>query len=359
MVRSTDSRRARNSDSVMIGGRRRPVSRPSRRRCFLASSRVDPLTDAHVVVAVRLARRARRCPAGRRASASPSPPGRRPNRGGACAGACARCCRPGSSSSAASAVRRRLPAPPSWPTRRRRPRCAGRVRGVLGRAAPARLRVRGGWPAPSGWSAPFPAVSRLGRVLGFLGGLVSGWPSPASAAASRRRSWPGRGSACACGGAPPRPSSSSPGAAGAGRPRRSASALPGVIPGPGRAADAEDGPGRRARRRAGSGRAVRRLEHHRRRLEHRRGHTRGQLAGTTPARRVVIDSLSFSSLSSIRAISSQAPGRAVPRRSAQWRRTATHPHTAREHVVNEGPGGAALAALDSRGTARARQHRAS
>jgi hypothetical protein len=45
MVRSTDSRRARNSDSVMIGGRRRPVSRPSRRRCFLASSRVEPFTD--------------------------------------------------------------------------------------------------------------------------------------------------------------------------------------------------------------------------------------------------------------------------------------------------------------------------
>ncbi len=45
MVRSTDSRRARNSDSVMIGGRRRPVSLPSRRRCFLASSLVDPRTD--------------------------------------------------------------------------------------------------------------------------------------------------------------------------------------------------------------------------------------------------------------------------------------------------------------------------
>src|SRR5689334_24645391 len=45
MDRSTDSRRARNSDSVMIGGRRRPVSRPSRRRCFLASSLVEPLTE--------------------------------------------------------------------------------------------------------------------------------------------------------------------------------------------------------------------------------------------------------------------------------------------------------------------------
>src|SRR6476660_1532390 len=45
MDRSTDSRRARNSDSVTIGGRRRPVSRPSRRRCFLASSLVEPLTE--------------------------------------------------------------------------------------------------------------------------------------------------------------------------------------------------------------------------------------------------------------------------------------------------------------------------
>src|SRR4029077_13850887 len=36
---------ARNSDSVTMGGRRRPVSRPSRRRCFLASSLVEPLTE--------------------------------------------------------------------------------------------------------------------------------------------------------------------------------------------------------------------------------------------------------------------------------------------------------------------------
>ena len=43
MIRSTLSRRARNSASVM-SGRRRPASRPSRRRCFLASSRVDPRT---------------------------------------------------------------------------------------------------------------------------------------------------------------------------------------------------------------------------------------------------------------------------------------------------------------------------
>ena len=42
IVRSTDSRRARNSDSE-IEWRRRPSRRPSRRRIFLASRRVDPL----------------------------------------------------------------------------------------------------------------------------------------------------------------------------------------------------------------------------------------------------------------------------------------------------------------------------
>ena len=40
--RSTASRRARNSASVTTA-RRRPASRPSRRRCFFASSRVEPL----------------------------------------------------------------------------------------------------------------------------------------------------------------------------------------------------------------------------------------------------------------------------------------------------------------------------
>ena len=43
IVRSTLSRRARNSASV-ITGRRRPASRPSRRRCFFASRRVEPRT---------------------------------------------------------------------------------------------------------------------------------------------------------------------------------------------------------------------------------------------------------------------------------------------------------------------------
>ena len=42
ITRSTFSRRARNSDSVKIGARRRPASRPSRRRLRFASSRVEP-----------------------------------------------------------------------------------------------------------------------------------------------------------------------------------------------------------------------------------------------------------------------------------------------------------------------------
>ncbi|CFA82470.1 Uncharacterised protein [Mycobacterium tuberculosis] len=42
ITRSTASRRARNSASLNTGGRRRPASRPSRRRCRLASRRVEP-----------------------------------------------------------------------------------------------------------------------------------------------------------------------------------------------------------------------------------------------------------------------------------------------------------------------------
>ncbi len=44
ITRSTASRRARNSASDRIGARRRPASRPSRRRSFLASRRVEPRT---------------------------------------------------------------------------------------------------------------------------------------------------------------------------------------------------------------------------------------------------------------------------------------------------------------------------
>ena len=101
MDRSTDSRRARNSDSVMTGGRRRPVSRPSRRRCFLASSLVEPLTERTSLLAepvCRLGRgcrsaraRAPRCPAGRPSWERPGRP--RPNPGGAYAAAGGHCAR--------------------------------------------------------------------------------------------------------------------------------------------------------------------------------------------------------------------------------------------------------------------------
>ena len=88
MTRSTASRRARNSDSVMIGGLRRPDSRPSRRRCRLASSRVEPLTpltsEPSSPDAPGASARARRCSAGRR---TPGPRRRRSGRCGACAGA--------------------------------------------------------------------------------------------------------------------------------------------------------------------------------------------------------------------------------------------------------------------------------
>ena len=64
MTRSTASRRARNSASVTTA-RRRPASRPSRRRCFFASRRVEPLMRCGSVISstarwrgcVRLGRR--------------------------------------------------------------------------------------------------------------------------------------------------------------------------------------------------------------------------------------------------------------------------------------------------------------
>ena len=76
ITRSTASRRARNSASVRIGARRRPVSRLSRRRWRLASSLVEPLTPRTPSSSARAApafgprpatvsRRAPRCWAGR------------------------------------------------------------------------------------------------------------------------------------------------------------------------------------------------------------------------------------------------------------------------------------------------------
>ena len=146
MTRSTDSRRARNSASVRIGGRRRPASRPSRRRCFLASRRVEPRTPGHLVVACargsgagsrtrddgvsagRRRRRRRRAPA----------PAAAPAAGAVAPLAVAR--RPSSSAASLVAARRRS---------RRRWRRGARRRPRLGVA---------GSPAPSP-SAPRPAAA--------------------------------------------------------------------------------------------------------------------------------------------------------------------------------------------------------
>jgi hypothetical protein len=86
------------------------------------------------------------------------------------------------------------------------------------------------------------------------------------------------------------------------------------------------------------------------------GGTAGAAGFSSPAPRpppvLSLKSLSCSSLSSIRAISSQAPGRASPRRSAGGRHAAVRSHAARERIVNIGPGPrdeAALAAVGLRG----------
>ena len=62
ITRSTDSRRARNSASVRICGRLREESRESRRRCRLASSRVDPRTPCTSFEARSDRRSSRRSP---------------------------------------------------------------------------------------------------------------------------------------------------------------------------------------------------------------------------------------------------------------------------------------------------------
>ncbi len=90
MTRSTDSRRARNSASLTIGARRRPASRPSRRRCFLASRRVDPPMLVISSSGLRCLRaRGRCCP-----ESSPEPPESSPGATTAPAAARAHRCRP-------------------------------------------------------------------------------------------------------------------------------------------------------------------------------------------------------------------------------------------------------------------------
>jgi len=129
-VRPTDSRRARNSASLRIGGRRLFASRPSLRRIFLASRRVDPREE------VTSSRRRRRRP-GPRSRRPPRP------RGGGDAGAS----RPRRSGPPRP---HRRPVPVELP--RRHPcRCRGvRCRGVRGRDSRVReCRSRGRrWPRP-------------------------------------------------------------------------------------------------------------------------------------------------------------------------------------------------------------------
>ena len=108
IARSTDSRRARNSASLRIGARRRPASRPSRRRCRLASSRVEPSMPAGSSLPC----------AGGRARGPGRPP--RPDRPASC-----RCPRPGGADADAGGAARHR----TRRTRRhqRRPPCLRRT----------------------------------------------------------------------------------------------------------------------------------------------------------------------------------------------------------------------------------------
>ena len=156
----------------MIGGRRRPDSRPSRRRCRLASSRVEPLTARDVVRADagrRGARgRGRRCSAGRlRPTACRC---RRRSHDGACGGAGA-----GRSRLRPGHRRRRR----RRPHRRRRPsRCRSRCcrRRPRRRRSHHQTRCRG-------------CASGYGRRGGGAGGRSG---RPRRRRQSRRRSQPGR-----------------------------------------------------------------------------------------------------------------------------------------------------------------------
>ena len=184
MTRSTASRRARNSDSVMIGGRRRPDSRPSRRRCRLASSRVEPLTastspDGSSAVAERRRARARRCSAGRPAR----------DELGVAAGPGAAPAAPAAAGRGPSAVVLAVSA--SSPRRRRRPAGAsalGSSAAVVGVIA---------WPGSTlAVTAAAAAPALGGRAAGCLVvPSASGAPSPraAPAAAWRRLRSPAAG----------------------------------------------------------------------------------------------------------------------------------------------------------------------
>ena len=187
-----------------MGGRRRPVSRPSRRRCFLASSLVEPLTaPCGDVVGCRSARgRAPRCPAGRPSSRASEPALGRTPAALAPRAACA---------DAARAVgvvigrhRRRRCRPPEPPPRAC-PRRPGR--------RPRPRRHRSGWSGGCGCGKTAAGLhpGRRSAASGCPSWLASpswapgdsGWPSPSSAP-----SWspvrPGRGSAAGGGAVPGR-----------------------------------------------------------------------------------------------------------------------------------------------------------
>ena len=160
---------------MTIGGRRRPVSRPSRRRCFLASSLVDPLTErrrcwlpAGLASGSRSARgRAPRCPAGRPSSASQARPSAEPRR---------------------RLRRRRRPLAPARPRRRPHRRLRRRRR----RPSSAGAGFRRGRLPP--WSPPLRQAGAPGAACGCgCGRRPPAFGLPAAAGRGRGRlSWPGR-----------------------------------------------------------------------------------------------------------------------------------------------------------------------
>ena len=187
MTRSTASRRARNSDSVMIGGRRRPDSRPSRRRCRLASSRVEPLTartslaDTGSSAGARASGRGRRCSAGHPTTAGQR---RRPSQVGARRLRRLRRWRP-SSAPSSSLVGVWLSRRPGAAPRSAPGASACCVRAWLGgpsRPAPpvARWPGRRRWPCRARPASPSPSGPGRGRPGGAGGGRLG-----------RRRTCPG------------------------------------------------------------------------------------------------------------------------------------------------------------------------
>jgi hypothetical protein len=313
MVRSTDSRRARNSDSVTIGGRRRPVSLPSRRRCFFASSLVEPFTDR--TSSLPFGSRTCTTVSGGSSGASesePAVPSAEPRRRLRLR---LRALAEPDSSSSPSAV------PPSSDA----PLAAASSAPADGSTAslaapPRRLRVREAGLRPSGCPAPFPGPfpASSGEPWATSAAWFSGWSSTASAVASwspfldlprlglRRRRRPEA-----------EPSSSSPRTPGPPEPAKlpAASASPCV---PALVSDGPEGEDPDAGSACtGSGLAVGGWN--------TTGGGWNTAAGTLgfsslasrPPAASPLESLSYSSLSSIRAISSQAPGRAVSQRSAR------------------------------------------